>query len=248
MTLLDWGWAGLWLVLGLFLGAVVRPGMARMERFARRLWREDPLIVHIESNSELMFQGLPDWEPFTVWLPDRRQLALSEAPEGRWDWLNWVRAQGAQDAQTTKLKVTLQAKSEAAVIVDAIRLSVARKEVPAGGIVLTRSVGGADMCGLFISMDLDRAAEDEQNPLLWLGYGEGVPSSRALAAGDVERFEIHANAAAGWFEWSLELHLLVEDRRVRRKVDNDGKPFVTVGVDGLPHLFLDSTGAVLRQE
>lgn len=238
MTVADGVWAALWLCIGFLAGSLLRPGLARLERISRRLWNEDPLIVYIESDPEVIFANAPDWECFTRWLPDARDLALTGLPEGRWDWLRWVKDRGGQDAQTSKLGVTLQAKTEAAVIVDAVRVNVSRKDTPAGGIVLTRSVGGADLTELFITIYLDAGSEDPQNPLMWLG-GDGMPKSRVLAAGDVERFQIIAEAKSGWFEWTLELHLLVEGRRVIRKVDDGGRPFVTVGADGMDHLYSD---------
>ncbi len=61
------------------------------------------------------------------------------------------------------------------------------------------------------------------------------PPEKALAAGESERFLVRVHAWAGAHLWVL-LHLFVDGCRETFTVDDDGRPFRTVGLSGLPSL------------
>jgi hypothetical protein len=167
--------------VGVPLGALIRPPAANLERFARRLWRYDPLIVHVERDPSIIWSGEPDWMPFSLYCKD--PLSLSDPPEGRDEWLTWGRELGCVDAYMTQLKVTLQAKTDVAVIVEGLRISHHKKPVETG-LILTRATGGADLDPRRFNIDLDW-----RNPpvVTFVGAG-GQPAatpSMKLSAGDL---------------------------------------------------------------
>ena len=54
-----------------------------------------------------------------------------------------------------------------------------------------------------------------------------------MSRGDSEAFLIIASAAVGRFQWSVNLRCLVDGEGVVLRADDGGKPFVTVGYEGL---------------
>ncbi len=222
-------------LLGVLLGAFVRPLSARLERLARSVWRESPLLVHVEQDPAIIWVGTPDWVPFSVYF--REVLHLPPPPDDRTEWLAWAKRQGGKDVFVTQLSVTMQAKTDVAVVVEGVRAKSRTRPVTEGYVV-TRPTGGAGLSPRHFSVDLDWGPD----PVVTF-YGDGgepapVPTMR-IAAGDIERFQIWAEASQGWHDWSLELLLLVEGRRMTVPINNNGAPFTTVGQEGLTHL---STG------
>lgn len=215
-------------VFGVPLGAFARPLTYKLERVGRRVTNESPLLVHVERDPSVIWAGAPDWVPFSLYFENISW--LSPAPLGRDDWLEWARSHGGVDAYVTQLSVTLQAKTDVAVLVENVRVRN-RTQAVTGGVILSRAVGGADLQSRHFRVDLDWGPtplvtfEDE-------GDGATVPRMK-IAAGDVEQFQIWAQAQSGRHEWTLELLLLVEGRRRIVAVDDGGRPFVTVGPDGL---------------
>lgn len=227
------------LVLSITLQAYVRPFAAFMERVGRRHFASSPLLVHVERDPSIIWGGEPDWIPLSMYIDDPLRVAQI-ATEGRDDWVRRARSANAVDARMTYLKVTIQAKVDAAVVIDSVRVVSHRQVELTKGVILVRPTGGADLEPRRVEIDFDWG----NDPLVtWLAPGGqpmSVPSMK-LAAGDVERFHIWAKAnqetAAIWHEWSLELGLLVEGVRQVFRVDENGAPFVTVSPGQLPMRF-----------
>jgi len=218
--------------IGTTLGAVLRPATARLERAARTMWRDTPLLVHVERDPAIIWAGAPDWIPFAVYF--RNILATPAPPCGRIEWLNWARMNGGVDAVVTQLSITLQAKVDVAVVVEGLQVRNRSRPV-LDGVVVTRPTGGADLTPRHFRVDLDWGPE----PLVTYEEVGGDPSEvpcMKIAAGDVERFQIWAEARQGWHEWTVELLLLVEGRRVVYRIDDYGSPFTTVGPEDLTQL------------
>lgn len=224
------------LVAGVILGSYLRPMAALIERRAHKDWA-DPVLVSVERDPAIIWAGAPDWVGFSVYVDDPRRFGNKNAPPGRDDWLEWARSLNAVDAISTPLKITIQARVEAAVLVENVRV-LGHRQVPLkGGMILTRGVGGADLEPRRFEIDLDWG----QEPVVtWTKPGgePGEPPALKLAAGDVEQFHVWANSnqrgEAVWHEWTIELHLLVEGQKVTHRIDNGGSPFVTVSPGELP--------------
>lgn len=220
------------ILVGVPLGALFRPVSARLERLSRRIWRESPLIVHVEQDPTIIWSGAMDWVPFSTYfreLPD-----LSSVPMNRTDWLKWSKRKGGKDAVVTHISVTLQAKTDVAVVIEGVSARSTSREIEEG-YVLTRSVGGADLSPRHFEINLDWGNEPFVTYLEG-GHLPGETPSFVLAAGDVERFQIWATTEAGWHDWSVELHLLAEGRRLVIPINDNGRPFTTVGIGGLEHV------------
>lgn len=224
------------LLVGITLGSYLRPFSARIERRARRDWA-DPVLISVERDPAIIWAGDPDWVGFSVYVDDPGRFSNKDAPPGRDEWLSWARSLNAVDAISTPLKITIQARVDAAVLVEKVRVVGHRKVPLRDGMILTRGVGGADLEPRRFEIDFDWG----QEPVVtWTKPGgePGEPLALKLAAGDVEQFHVWANAnqrgEAVWHEWTIELHLLVEGQRVVHSIDNYGSPFITVSPGELP--------------
>lgn len=104
------------LVLALAL-AFVGPVRRLAERAGRRAFRESPVDVVVDTDRAVIWSGAPPWVGATYFfeggLPD------TASPEACYDWGPWVRANGGHDCGETQLLVTIQAKLDASVVVDA---------------------------------------------------------------------------------------------------------------------------------
>jgi hypothetical protein len=221
------------------LQAYFRPVSARMERIGRR-HLSDPLIVHVENDPSIIWNGEPDWMPLSVYIDDPIRIAGINGGS-RDEWVEQARAANAVDAEQTFLSITLQARVDAAVVVESVRVITHSRRPVLRGMILTRPTGGADLQPRRIEIDFDW--NPDAPVITWCGPGSepGRPIALKLPAGDIERFHIWAKAfgsdKAEWCEWSLELLLLVEGKRVKHLVDNNGAPFVTVSPGELPRRF-----------
>jgi hypothetical protein len=229
--------------IGLVVGAFFKPVSAWGEKFARRIWSQDPIIVAVERDPAIIWSGEPDWIPFSVYIDDPIRLS-SSMPSDRTGWLEQMHNLNAVDAFETPLRVTVQARTDAAVVIEQIRVTRHRQVKLGKGIIVTRPTGGADLIPRRFEVQLDWGAE----PLITFydpgGEQPTHPPAFNLAAGEAERFHLcgitsrEQTGDAVWHEWSLDVDLLVEGRKVVRRIDNNGRPFVTVSPGGLPHAWM----------
>jgi hypothetical protein len=225
-------------ILGVTVQSYFRPLSAAIEQRSRRYWA-NPLIVHIERDPSIIWLDAPDWVGFSVYMDDPMRLQ-GAPPADRAEWLNWAKRQNCVDAYVTPLKITLQARSEAAVVIEGVRLRRHRSKPIESGMILSRPVGGAELQPRRFEVNLDPSLVDVD----WIDGGDEPthPPSFVLAAGDVERFHIWGRTdplieESVWHEWSIELLLLVEGNRRVFSFDDIGKPFVTVSGGNLPQRF-----------
>lgn len=219
--------------IGAPLGAFVRPHVAWLEKRSRRTWNVDPLILHCERDPSIIWAGVPDWIGDSVYIDDPLRVK-GPIPPDRDTWSTWIRSYNAFDAYRTTLKITLQARVEAAVVIENILVHVHRAVPVTRGAILRRGVGGASVEPRRFSIDLDWGSPPV---ITWRGRDGSPlkPHALKLAAGDVEVFHVWAEAKQPvWYEWAFELVMLVEGRRVRRLIkQDDGSWFITVGGEGL---------------
>ncbi|MET9722900.1 helix-turn-helix domain-containing protein [Streptomyces zaomyceticus] len=234
------GWAGvvcgaLAVVATVALGAVLLPGKAR-ERAA-----EPPAPLTWTVASDLWKNGCGH-----TYLAERTPAPPPEAADAR----SWAATQGAVDGGETLVRVSVQGKGAAAVVLQALHVRVVKRGAPLpwAAYRMDDGCGGAVTPRRF-EVDLDRP-----RPVARAldGYDASGQEGRTLpavsfpykvSAAEPEELLIHAGAAKCDCRWYLELEWSSEGRRGTVRIgDEDGAPFRTSGAKERPVYMYDSAG------
>lgn len=231
------------MVLGALVGWLVTvllyPIAHRAEAVSRWIWRVQPVTAAVDRDPSIIWAGCPPWVGSSYWFAE---LPAGEPPAQCTDWWGWARAHGGVDAEQTTLKITVQAHQNVSLLLEGLRLiPVSHREVDGAGIVARCLTGGASMQPRRVVIDLD-----------WQGVGsmtwydadtmlEHAPSF-TLSPGEIEQFHVWATARHGYHEWELELLMKINGRSHTQRINDDGRPFVTVGRTGLPNVSRDEEG------
>ncbi|MFG3038234.1 helix-turn-helix domain-containing protein [Streptomyces sp. NPDC048330] len=235
-----WGWAGvvggaLAVVATVTLGAVLLPGKAG-ERAA-----EPPAPLTWTVASDLWRNGCGH-----TYLAERTPAAPPEAADAR----SWAAAQGAVDGGETLVRVSVQGKSAAAVVLQALHVRVVQRGAPLpwAAYRMDDGCGGAVTPRRF-EVDLDRPRPVARARDGYDASGQegrtlpAVSFPYAVSAAEPEELLVSAGTAHCDCRWYLELEWSSEGRRGSVRIgDEDGAPFRTSGVRGRPLYGYDSVG------
>ena len=212
------------------MGPPIDPWSRRLQRLGRRAALERPVDVHVEWDQAAIWSGLPPWMPFSNYFEG--ELPGEVPPEVGRDWSAWAERNGGVDLGVSMLRLTIVAKAGATVVLDTPMVSHKVRPVPAGIGVLKPAQGGRNRPTPL----RDLARRWRASVVAFRDEGEPRPApSWLLNAGDVEQLHIWAHAHDDQLhEWTMELPLLVDGRRVRVPVDHGGRPGITVG-NAHPH-------------
>lgn len=143
----------------------------------------------------------------------------------------WARTRGGVELTAPTVELTVRARSGDAVVLRELRVTVLeRHPVPAGDIV--GAPCGGDQSIRTYSTDLDR-----QPPVL---RPEGDPTSSAappvpfpyrVTSSDAEVIRVRAGTRGCDCRWVLDLEYVDGEERRTMRIDDDGRPFRTVGAD-----------------
>ncbi|MFF3836260.1 helix-turn-helix domain-containing protein [Streptomyces sp. NPDC001930] len=235
-----WGWVGvvcgaLAVVGTVTLGAVLLPGKTR-ERAA-----EPPAPLTWTVASDLWKNGCGH-----TYLVERTPPPPPEAADAR----SWAAAQGAVDGGETLVRVSVQGKSAAAVVLQALHVRVVERGAPLpwAAYRMDDGCGGAVTPRRF-EVDLDRPRPVARALDGYDASGQegrtlpAVSFPYAVSAAEPEELLVHAGAAKCDCRWYLELEWSSEGRRGTVRIgDEDGAPFRTSGAKGRPAYGYDSVG------
>lgn len=218
------------LALGAAIGFVVNEALGRSLRGAeRRRTLRRPLLVHVETDPAVIWAGMPPWISAGFLMPPEAEMT---APPGHCpEWRSWAHAQGGVDQRVTQVRVTVTARQNLVVVVDALQVKVhSRTPVPPWRSIIC-GVGGADITPRRAEIRLS----DTQIPLVqWLDDDGSVIHLPTFSVSSSEAEVLHLWAYVGdeWVEWSAQLLMLVDGRRHRVEISDGGMPFVTSGSAG----------------
>lgn len=224
---MDWLWGALaGFGVGAVLAPLVEPWTRRLQRLGRRAAREPALDVHVEWDQAVIWAGWPPWLSFSYYFPSC--LPDEPPPESGFEWSGWADRYGGFDFMWTMLRVTLVARTDATVVIEAPVVSQRITDVPPGVGALYPAPGGADVNPRRYQIDLDvgvQAYAQFQNE------SQPAPApSWSLSTGGAEQLTIWARTRDDKLhEWVIDLPLLVDGQRRTVRVDKNGNPFVTVG-------------------
>ncbi|MFE1438115.1 helix-turn-helix domain-containing protein [Streptomyces sp. NPDC058739] len=152
----------------------------------------------------------------------------------------WAVSQGAVHGRTTNLRISVQGRGNAAVVLEALHVRVVGRTTPAApqGTAYSMYEGcGAVLIPRHFAVDLDarrplarsRPGNDPDRPAPAIDFPYRVslrePEVLLLSAGTV-------SCTCDWF---LELDWSSQGRSGTVRIDDHGRPFRTTGIQGLPH-------------
>ncbi|MET9951488.1 helix-turn-helix transcriptional regulator [Streptomyces sp. NPDC006339] len=235
-----WGWA---VVVGVVpavvamvtLGAVLLPGKTREPAAGP----PPPLTWTVASHL---------WENGCghTYLVERMPPPPPQAADAR----SWAAAQRAVDGGRTLVRVSVQGKSAAAVVLQALHVRVVERGAPLPWAAYRTDDGcGSAVTPRRFEVDLDRPRPVARALDGYDASGEegrtlpAVSFPYAVSAAEPEELLISAGAAGCDCRWYLELEWSSEGRRGTVRIgDEDGAPFRTSGAEGRPVYGYDSVG------
>ncbi|MEU5199680.1 helix-turn-helix transcriptional regulator [Streptomyces scabiei] len=157
----------------------------------------------------------------------------------------WARSQGAVHGGRTLVDITVQGRTDTAVVLEALRVRVVKRSAPLQGTVYFTGQGcGADLDPRTFAVDLD---EDRPvaRPARGVEGGTGTPARRMpyrVSAKDPEVLMIDARTVDCDCGWYLELDWSSQGRTGTTRIDDHGTPFRTSGTKGLPQYWYTNDG------
>ncbi|MEU0137994.1 helix-turn-helix transcriptional regulator [Streptomyces sp. NPDC006296] len=171
------------------------------------------------------------------------QPARVPPPPAPQDAAPWAAAQGAVHGGETLVELTVQGRSDIAVVLEALRVRVSGRSAPAEGsaYAMDQGCGGAVTPRSFaVDLDKDRplaravAGNDSGTPI------PAVRMPYRVSATDPEVLQVTASTRACDCRWYLELDWSSQGRTGTVRIDDDGRPFRTSAIEGLPRYTYDT--------
>lgn len=202
-------------LVGVVAGSLIRPFLSPWSRRAERAGEvvagDDPVDLLVDTDQAVIWAGAPPWVGFSYYFAGG--LPEEDPPEVGFDWSRWAYKHGGIDATMTMLQVTIQARLNATVVLDAPIIRIIERRSVSGGVIGTFGAGGADLTPRHFRVDLDTF----DPPIVEYRNEEfEVVASPAfkLGSGDAERFHVWAYATRSELvEWSLELPVIINGHR-----------------------------------
>ncbi|MGQ4388378.1 helix-turn-helix domain-containing protein [Streptomyces sp. SAS_270] len=168
----------------------------------------------------------------------RKQPRQVPPPPAEQDAAAWAATQDAVHGRETLVQIAVQGRNSTAVVLKALRVRVVGRDTPLQGTAYSMAQGcGGDMTPRAFSIDLD-AHRPTVHPVAGSdGYGKPVPAMRMpyrVSAKDPEMLVVKALTEDCDCRWYLELEWSSEGRTGTVRIDDDGRPFRTSGIKGLP--------------
>ncbi|MEU4871581.1 helix-turn-helix domain-containing protein [Streptomyces sp. NPDC021608] len=153
----------------------------------------------------------------------------------------WAASQGAVHGRDTQVRITVQGRGPAAVLLEALHVRMVRRAVPAGrpGDI---AYSMADGCGATLQPRYFSVHLDARRPLPRV-MPAGRPDSPSFAVDfpyrvssrEPEVLLVLADTESCACDWYLELDWASQGRSGTVRIDDHGRPFRTTGIEGLPH-------------
>ncbi|PWI14579.1 transcriptional regulator [Streptomyces sp. Act143] len=163
------------------------------------------------------------------------------------DAATWAGAQGALHGGDTMVQISVQGRSSTAVVLEALRVRVARRAAPADGnsYAMDNGCGGA-LTPRSFSVDLDADRPIARSEAGYDGVTEKeIPAMRMpyrVSATDPEILLVTARTVTCDCDWYLELDWSSQGRTGTARIDDHGTPFRTTGDKKLPQYAYDTSG------
>ncbi|WP_428985508.1 helix-turn-helix domain-containing protein [Streptomyces globosus] len=161
------------------------------------------------------------------------------------DGAAWAAAQGAVHGGETYVRLSVQGRSDTAVVLEALRVRVVGRTAPVRGSAYAMDQGcGGAVTPRYFAVDLDKdrplaravAGNDAGTPI------PAVSMPYRVSAKDPEVLLVTAGTKGCDCLWYLELDWSSQGRQGTVRIDEGGRPFRTSAVAGLPRYAYDTVG------
>ncbi|WP_262414554.1 hypothetical protein [Streptomyces sp. ST1015] len=155
----------------------------------------------------------------------------------------WATAEGGLHGKETMVRVSVQGRSDTAVVLEALRVRVVGRGTPAGGnaYAMDQGCGGALTPREFaVDLDKDRPIA---HSMPGNDAGTELPAVSfpyRVSAKDPEILLVTARTTGCDCSWYLELDWSSQGRTGTVRVDDGGRPFRTTAITGLPRYVYDT--------
>ncbi|MGW3665409.1 hypothetical protein [Streptomyces sp. NPDC005141] len=163
----------------------------------------------------------------------------------------WARTQNAVHGRETLVDITVQGRSDAAVVLEALRVRVVGRSAPLKGIAYSTGQGCGGAIGprsFAVDLDMDRPIA---RPVPGDDSGTSTPPVSMpyrVSVKDPEVLMINAGTVACDCRWYLELDWSSQGRTGTERIDDHGIPFRTSSIKGLPHYWYADRGWTRLQD
>ncbi|WP_448315686.1 hypothetical protein [Streptomyces sp. CO7] len=157
----------------------------------------------------------------------------------------WAASQEAVHGRTTNVRISVQGRGSAAVILEALHVRVVNRTTPAArrGIAYSTYEGcGAILVPRYFSVNLDARRPlarsmpgnepDRQAPAIDFPYQVSLREPEVLL--------LAAHTESCTCDWYLDLDWSSQGRTGTVRIDDHGRPFRTTSIEGLPHYWYRS--------
>ncbi|MCF3122099.1 helix-turn-helix domain-containing protein [Streptomyces arenae] len=157
----------------------------------------------------------------------------------------WASTQRAVHGGETLVQLSVQGRSDTAVVLEALRVRVVGRAAPAEGNAYAMDLGcGGAVTPRYFAVDLDK---DRPIARAVPGNDSGTPIPAVrmpyrVSAKDPEVLLVTAGTSSCDCRWFLELDWSSQGRRGTVRIDDDGRPFRTSAIKGLPRYMYDTSG------
>ncbi|MFG2951992.1 helix-turn-helix domain-containing protein [Streptomyces adustus] len=160
----------------------------------------------------------------------------------------WASSQDAVHGGQTIVDISVQGRTDAAVVLEALRVRVVGRAAPVEGNVYATGQGcGSDMAPHSFIVDLDKD-RPITHPVAGYEGATRVPPMDLpyrVSLTDPEVLTVDARTDGCDCRWYLELDWSSQGRTGTERIDDDGVPFRTSGTEGLPHYWYANGGWTL---
>ncbi|MFJ3362199.1 helix-turn-helix domain-containing protein [Streptomyces anthocyanicus] len=166
-------------------------------------------------------------------------------PPAPQDAAPWAATQNAVHGKETLVQLSVQGRSDTAVVLEDLRVRVTGRAAPVEGNAYAMDQGcGGSITPRSFAVDLDK---DRPIARAVAGNDSGTPIPAVrmpyrVSAKDPEVLLVTATAGACDCRWYLELDWSSQGRTGTVRIDDDGRPFRTTAIEGLPRYMYDTLG------
>ncbi|MEV4788292.1 helix-turn-helix domain-containing protein [Streptomyces tuirus] len=156
----------------------------------------------------------------------------------------WAASQNAVHGGETLVELTVQGRTDTAVVLEALRVRVVGRTAPARGnaYAMDRGCGGSITPRSFdVNLDKDRPIA---RAVAGSDAGTPIPAVRMpyrVSARDPEVLLVNARTQGCDCRWYLELDWSSQGRTGTVRIDDAGRPFRTSGIKGLPRYVYETS-------